>query len=333
MNFIRNILQLLLDKYIYLVYKKRIIIGNRPYQWCSVPVPQSCPKQSQTHPSILFFKQKWNGENLWLATTPYPNARVEYENPCVYYADHQSFTKFTPVENNPILPYPGGTKFNSDVELYFENNTLFAVSREYDGGNLSKKMLLQSSGDGHTWSVPHVLFETADATLELLSPSVLQYKNNIRFYCLNGNAGVLKKGVCTGIDVLEGKSLNDSDFKIVDRGAFLNKNDIGIEPWHCDVFEYKKMLYMVLCARNVRKKTIRAPMETYLAVSDNYLDFFIFPQPIVKHIKTYRPTAFVDNNDFYLYFSAVGRYLNDGSDRAIGLAIFDMKELLQEVRL
>jgi hypothetical protein len=332
---IKNRLQLLLDKWIYWKYGKRIVIGNRAYKWCSIPVPGNCPRQSQTHPSIIYVKDKWQGATHWLATTPYPNCQVEFENPCIYYATSldgiNAPTVFTPVKNNPILSWPGGSRFNSDVELFMENNILYSITREYDNQNLYKEIKVQTSADGHSWSIPYTLFSTSNADKELLSPSILKYKMKIRFYCLNGNAGVYRRGICTGIDIWEGTSLSDTGFTQVATGKFLNKETIGIEPWHCDVFEYEGKLYMVLCARDVKKKTFRAPMETYLAVSENYQDFHIFPRPLVRHIKTYRPSAYIAERRLCLYFSSIGRYLKDNSDRNIGATSFEMDTLLEEL--
>jgi len=333
---LKNILQFLLDKWIYRKYAKHIVIGKRNYQWCTLPVPMNYPRQSQTHPSILYFKDGWQGATHWIATTPYPDNLVEYENPCIYYANVKSPTEypsvFIPIQNNPILLCLGGNKFNSDVELYFENDVLYSIIREYDSRTLQKKIKVQTSKDGRTWTLPRTIFSTDDESQELLSPSVIKYKNTIRLYCLNGNAGIYKKGICTGIDILDGISLTESNFFQTGRGTFQNKETAGIEPWHCDVFEYGEKLYMVLCARDIKKKTFRSPMETYLAVSANYQDFYIFPKPLIRHIKTYRPSAYVSNNNLYLYFSSVGRYLNDNSDRNIGVASFQMEELLNELQ-
>jgi hypothetical protein len=333
---LKNALQLLIDKWIYWRYAKHIVLGDRSYQWCTIPVPEDYPRQSQTHPSILYIKKGWQGATHWLATTPYPDTCVKYENPCIYYAGEDGLTKspvsFTPITRNPILSWPGGSKFNSDVELYFENEILYAITREYDNQTLRKEIKVQTSVDGQIWTLPRPLFATSDAEKELLSPSILKYKNKYRFYCLNGNAGVFRKGICTGIDIWEGDSLSEPAFTQISTGCFPNKGDIGIEPWHCDVFEYENKLYMILCARDVRKKTLRAPMETYLAISENYQDFHIFPCPLIRHIKTYRPSAYVDEKMLYLYFSSVGRYLNDKSDRNIGLASFDMRKILEELQ-
>ena len=74
--------------------------------FCSVPVPPinnhkggefnftdtqiSKYGQSQTHPSIVYVPEGWNGHQYWLVSTPYPNAIGEFENPCIYYADAEN---------------------------------------------------------------------------------------------------------------------------------------------------------------------------------------------------------------------------------------------------
>lgn len=151
-------IQLLLDIFFFCIYRKKVV-GQNKYLWCTIPVPESYPQQSQTHPSIIYLKQGWNGATHWLGTTPYPKAQVKYENPCIYYADVQNNsvpTQFIPIKNNPILEWPGGDCFNSDIELYFEDNVLYSIIREYDNKTLSKKLKVQYSTDGQFWSTPRL---------------------------------------------------------------------------------------------------------------------------------------------------------------------------------
>lgn len=332
---LRKLLQYILDRLIYLLYQDSVILGNRPFFWCDLPVPVNYPQQSQTHPSILYLKQGWNGATHWLGTTPYPKAQVKYENPCIYYADVRNDsipTQFVPIKNNPIWEWPGGDCFNSDIELYFEDNVLYSIIREYDNKALSKKLKVQYSADGQSWSTPRLFFETRDPKQELLSPSIIRYNGKLRLYCLNGDAGISKRGHCTGIHILEGDDLKQSVFKEVAIGSFLNKDEVRIEPWHCCLFEYRQKLYMLFCGRDHKQKTFRSPMETYLAVSEDYQNFSIYKKPIVAHIKTYRPSAYIDGDRLHLYFSVVGYVDNSHEDRRIGYTCLNMRELLQTLQ-
>lgn len=329
---LRKILQYLLDCWIYCLYRQQIVIGHNPYSWCNISVPSDYPQQSQTHPSIVYIKKGWNGATHWIGTTPYPNAQVKYENPCIYHAlanGDDAPVDFISIKKNPILDWPGGSCFNSDIELFYDNNILYSIIREYNDKSLQKILMVQSSVDGQQWSEARSFFKTNNPELELLSPSILRYKNKLRIYCLNGNAGITKKGICTGIDILEGNNLESPVFMQIDGGVFLNKDKVKIEPWHCCLFEYEQKLYMLFCGRDHKQKSFRSPMETYLAVSEDYRNFQIYEKPIISHIKTYRPSAYMSGDFLHLYFSVVGYVDNFFEDRRIGYTCLNMKRLLK----
>lgn len=331
-RYIKGICQYILDVIIYFLYRRKIIIRCQLYFWCKIPIPTGYLWQSQTHPSILYIKEGWNGATHWLGTTPYPNAQVEYENPCIYYGMMERNSvpiNFIPIKKNPILGWPGGSRFNSDIELFYNNKTLYSIIREYDNKSLQKILKVQSSLDGQNWSEAHPFFSTNNPEQELLSPSIIRYENKLRIYCLNGNAGITKQGICTGIDILEGDDLEQSAFKEIAGGTFLNKNQVKIEPWHCCLFEYEQKLYMLFCGRDHKKKSFRSPMETYLAVSEDYHNFYIYERPIISYVKTYRPSAYMDGDLLHLYFSVVGYIDSFFEDRRIGYTCLNMKELIQ----
>lgn len=331
-RYIKEICQYILDVIIYLLYRRKIIIRCQLYFWCKIPIPTGYPWQSQTHPSILYIKEGWSGATHWLGTTPYPNAQVEYENPCIYYGMMERNSvpiNFIPIKKNPILGWPGGSRFNSDIELFYNNKTLYSIIREYDNKSLQKILKVQSSLDGQNWSEAHPFFSTNNPEQELLSPSIIRYENKLRIYCLNGNAGIAKQGICTGIDILEGDDLEQSAFKEIVGGTFLNKDQVKIEPWHCCLFEYEQKLYMLFCGRDHKKKSFRSPMETYLAVSEDYHNFYIYENPIISYVKTYRPSAYIDGDLLHLYFSVVGYIDSFFEDRRIGYTCLNMKELIQ----
>jgi hypothetical protein len=74
-------------------------------------------------------------------------------------------------------------------------------------------------------------------------------------------------------------------------------------------------------------------METYLAVSGDDIHFKIFSCPIVRHLKSYRPSAYIDEQGvLQLYFSTIGTFLKDGSDRNIAVTSIPFDELLNELR-
>jgi hypothetical protein len=324
---IKTRLQTILDKHDYFCHKECIVIGNEEYQWCSIPVPSGYPKQSQTHPAIVFAPQKWNGYSYWIATTPYPDGDVRYENPCIYRSNDS--IHFLPIIKNPILDYPGNNAYNSDPELFFHENKLYCIVRENENGNFLREIKLLFSSNGNDWSIPKTIYTSNDETRQLLSPSYLNRNGQHLIYFLNGDAGVGRSGKCTGIEIIKSENSEMSDFKAFALGDFLNKDEAEIEPWHFDLFEYHDRLYMVLCGRDKSKTTWRNPMYTYLAVSEDYVNFRIYRKPVVRYLKSYRPSAYMDNKGIlHLYFSVIGRFLKDNSDRNIAKTSLSLKDLL-----
>ncbi len=333
---IRNILQQFLDKMDYFLYHRKVVIGNRPYQWCNIPVPSGYPRQSQTHPAIQYIQNSWNGYTHWLATTPYPNADVRFENPCIYKANEQSGSIpviYSPIKQNPILTFPGGKTFNSDPELFFADNELFCIVRENKNKHYLHEIKLLSSSNGEDWDKSQTIITNNYEDKQLLSPSYIKTGNKHQIYFLHGDAGIGKQGHCTGIEIFESESLNPPGFQSVNKGQFLNSKETGIEPWHFDLFRYKGLLYMILCARVKNKKTLRSPMETFLAVSENGVNFKIYKKPIIRHLKSYRPSAYInEQNCLQIYFSVVGMFFKDDSDRNIAVTSIPFEDLLNELQ-
>ena len=74
-------------------------------------------------------------------------------------------------------------------------------------------------------------------------------------------------------------------------------------------------------------------METFLAVSEDDINFKIFKSPIIRHLKSYRPSAYIDGQGyFHLYFSITGMFLKDGSDRNIAVTSLLFDDLLDELQ-
>jgi len=300
----------------------------RQIKWCVVPVPNSVFMQSQTHPSIVYTKKKWNGYSLWLGTTPYPRGKDKFENPCIYYSDVEpdGNYKFTPILNNPILDNPNFEHaFNSDVELILLHDTLFSLVRECLGRKYFRDIKVQNSTDGQTWSKPiHVYSEADTKDRDLISPAIIQHNGKLYIYHLNGNSGNSPTGKCTSLEILEGTSLTNPDFKFYGFGNFVNKSDVHIEPWHMDLFEHNNILYMLFCGRDLMRP---ATLITYIAYSTDYVNFTIVPKPLIDCINTYRPTGYVEAGFLNLFCSGVGYYAPDGSDRAIGYCKIKMEYL------
>jgi len=259
--------------------------------WCNVPVPKDY-KQSQTHPSIIYCDKNWNGYNIWLATSPYPSTDSYFENPCIYYSnysDHKLNTNFNPIRNNPIDKINIRSEgFNADPEIFLDDSILFCIGKKFLISDKKYHYFLQKSENGQEWTKPKELFNSDLTGCEIVSPSLIKYKNKYRIYGAYSNA-LKDNGVFKNFVILESNSLENPDFKIISKPTFAKKGNI--ELWHFDLFEYNNLLYMVLCGKN----TSLNYLSTYLAISFDYENFYIFPKPLFNEIYSYRPTAFIDD--------------------------------------
>ena len=362
------------------------IFSKEEMLFCSVPVPlidnhkggvfdftdEQISKygQSQTHPSIVYVPNGWNGHQYWLASTPYPNAAGIFENACIYYADAENGNPprvFTPIVGtsqgdytmitNPIVKCQNNTTTNSDPDLWLDtdNSIMWMISRENTN---SYAVYSQKSANGQAWTPrgdreTGYLWKRGAGDLatkpEFLSPAILKVGNKIRIYSISGTSGIynldykLNRGLCWGLWVMEGTTLEGAgDFSYVKKASIIGKR--GIEPWHMDMFVDSRTgyVYMVCSAENNLTNTT----DVYLAESIDGWNFYLFSKPLISGgYAHYRPTAALRSSDNLLmvYFSVVNApssaasYPNGASDvpidgRAIGLCYKDFDDVLAELR-
>lgn len=128
-----------------------------------------------------------------------------------------------------------------------------------------------------------------------------------------------------GIAIWECSNLNEPDFKLIDTirlnpiytvdkcaqikiggHLFFVPKPLKHDLWHFDLFEYNKKLYMVSVAEKGD--------NIMLSVSDDYKHFKTFQKPLINnhysentvHYRQYyyKPTAFVENDTLYLFYTA-----------------------------
>ena len=142
-----------------------------------------------THPSVLYFKQSFNGYKFWMAYTPYSNCNVSLENPCI--AVSNDGVNFVKPENltNPLLPIievkdKKKLEYYNDPNLIFVNDKLelwYRLTKEDKINNkLSQKIFRMCSKDGIQWSKPQLLIDDIENAKNLISISLL-YKNDMYY--------------------------------------------------------------------------------------------------------------------------------------------------------
>lgn len=267
-----------------------------------------------THPSVLYFSKPWNGSRLWMAATPYPTALTykytpnlsgeAFENTHVFYPEKsflgskESINRFCPIENNPIINKPA-RGFNSDSELVSDETNLYAMTRNrYGQSGKSNVFFVQKSSDGHNWSDPVCVLRTGNGekAVHSVSPALL-YRDK-KFLCYIFEQDASAKTI-DRIDLYEARSLMDEySLKFVASGKWDRKD---ISPWHGDVFLNLKKTYMVFSSNGY----------LYLALSNNSIDWEVFPAPLSPSNSFYRPSAYVDDRGDLIVYSSVHGVFNE----------------------
>lgn len=136
------------------------------------------------HPSMLYFKDGWNGYNFWLGITPYPNSNDAAENPSVF-ASNDGI--------NWVVPYntPNPLDRTTDVNTYYLSDTQLVYRKDLDRLEIwyrkysSTTSLVQeviyrrTTTDGSTWTDVEELHSiTGGNGAVLLSPTAI-YEDGI----------------------------------------------------------------------------------------------------------------------------------------------------------
>lgn len=132
------------------------IFSKEDFKLCYVPAPKGYP-QSQTHSGVI----DHNGR-VYLTTSPFPNIKAAnirfryikgalrrlsrnklfriipgeyYENPCLYIADKDDKTAFSPIYSNPLIIKPdnkyGLAAYNSDPDISVIDGEVYILNRQY----------------------------------------------------------------------------------------------------------------------------------------------------------------------------------------------------------
>ncbi|WP_442795912.1 hypothetical protein [Pelobium manganitolerans] len=251
-----------------------------------------------THPSVLFFKEKWNNHRYWMAVTPYPGGINQYENPTIFCSDDGVVWKEPIGIVNPIEKAPVEPGYNSDVNLLMDNGVLYCFWRGVSIVDPKTKqringrtLLYRSSTDGVHWSDKHVITSWDYQGIDLIAPSVL--KENDNYYCYGVSTGEATPGAYyTNYAIRRTVVKNVDDIK-VDKTLGYELVKIyarpwgeGDEPWHLEVKKFKDRWYMLVST--TRNKQYGSGGRLFLGYSTDGLTFTFAHKPLCEITEAYK---------------------------------------------
>jgi len=320
------------------------IFNKSNLEYVKADVPETY-LQGQTHVGIEYVDNGYLGYTYWLSASPYANFNVNWENPCVYYANERDGglppINFTPHVQNPFQTRPPAIgdilPINSDpAMLYIESkNEMVIINRatgsidpdnEIFNGDVINYQKVPSLLDKTEVNILYTGYEATEiGSRPMLSPSLIEVGGKIRSYHLS-----VSNGVCFGLSVMEADSIDGRKFKRLPNGSMFGGN---IEPWHLDVFQHGGKFYSIVCGNDWSVAGENKPLKLYLAESSNGFDFYIYKRPLLS-ANSYRSSAFVRGDGMFIMYASVvdTDYLQDPiysvDGREILLGYMDFNELL-----
>lgn len=186
-----------------------------------------------THPSIVFSSTAWNGYKYWMAHTPYPASNDAHEDPNVV-ASNDGITWVIPTGlTNPIDDQPGGTIYNSDVDLVLVGATMYLFWRTLDTtlGSNQEKIYVSTSTNGTTWAAKTLIYQSTMTVRRLLSPSFI-FENG-KWVCWAIDM-VSEPNTLVRMETVSGSTLTPSNWTTPVVNT-LDWSSPGKEPWHVEV--------------------------------------------------------------------------------------------------
>ena len=232
-------------------YVLYIWIKLQPYNQAPLKIKTFDGSDSPYHPTVLYFKDSWNGYKYWLAETPFSPKCKPYEdrNECPSIHVSNDGINWYEITSNPIddlnkkevenLDYfsdPHLIYLNGTIECWYRFTHRNGVKDNYNNLQLVRK----KSSDGIKWGEREVLVELSATEGNnlgnmVVSPAILYNKGKYRMWYVNSESRI-KRGLSYS-ESIDGKHWLTSKAVVLEG----KKN----KPWHIDVNYIDNTYYLL----------------------------------------------------------------------------------------
>lgn len=261
-----------------------------------------------THPSVIYFENRWNGYRYWMANTPYPYHNDDYENPCILTSSDGVNWSTPKGLVNPIDEPTSeqiSTKYHmSDCELVFANGKLECWYRLNVNGGLDQ-ILRKTSSDGITWSEREVVLDKSTCGFYCLSPSLIYEDGKYKMWYVGTQYQIYY------IESVSGANGTWSSPVIVARNYTTSPVTSDMQPWHMDVikdFDGKyKFVFCTILDKNLQRSIYLGESQDGLTI--NNLHKILTPSINGwDNLELYRPTLVpITRNQYKMYYGGVSK--------------------------
>ena len=231
------------------------------------------------HPDMACAPAAWNGSRCWLMYTPYKNSESSYENPAFLLASNDTSWVTPPGVQNPIVPYPGATGYNSDPDHAYDPTThrIVQVYRVVDGA--FNKIMMISTGDARTWTSPETAFK--ERNHDAISPSLILEPDRTAkiWYVRAGVNGCNATSSNVQLRVAAPDSNSRYEHATWSAATDVSMSIPGFVVWHLDVIELPTGGYLALIAAYAQGANC-ARSDVWLASSVDGVSWKTYAAPV-----------------------------------------------------
>lgn len=344
----------------------KTIFQKDDFLLCNVPVPEGY-KQSQTHSGIAIHEK-----TFYLSSSPYPSGGETryiaylrsilnrlglnilkpfvpeaWENPCLYIQSKEEIndfpTSFRLLQKTPLMPPPepyyGLPAFNSDPDIFIENDTIHILNRQ----TYRTKLCPGESLNKYRNRIYHIYGKIDNKRFYYLGTELLiDTEDMVCSPCLTKIGGKyilteLETNTYNEGDNFKGLFLATSDsisgFQRFDDWKRVEVKSGDYLPWHMSLFSYNEKLYTIIAC--VKSGVSHRLWQLLGEFSSDLSCLKIFQTPLTDY-KSYRGAATVDcKGEFVLYSTTVREKLVGGRSvdgREIIMAHAPFGDVLNKVK-
>ncbi|AYD47977.1 hypothetical protein [Arachidicoccus soli] len=257
-----------------------------------------------THPSVLFFANGWNGYKYWMAITPYPKGRNQYENPHIFTSQdgknwNTPFGLENPIEGTPT-PFKRVQGYNSDVNLLMKGDTLICYWRanyvNVNNDNNVRCIYCKTTVDGINWSAKRLISVWNAVKLDVIAPSII--KDSETYYCYGVNKYETTAGTYYTTNAIRRMQSNSPFNFVADITKGYDLINIagrpwgeGQEPWHIEARKMDNLWFLLVTT--TPNGGSGSGGYLYLGYSTDGINFNFNDHPLGKVKNTYKSSIVI----------------------------------------
>ena len=285
----------------------------------SLPIETTYSAQNQsTHPSMVTFKNKWNGYKYWFSFTPYPFADGTFENPFVVATNNLKDFELPKGASNPIasLDETNCDELKDANLLYREDTDTLECwylgrinSSINENGNLV--LFRKTTKDGVIWSKYEIMNTFTDVSI--VSPTVIFEDGQYKLWGFAADEN--------GRQLLYMDSKNGTDWSDFKECSVPNISENY--AWHGSVTKINGKYTLVYVGNEAEGKD-----NIFYSTSQDGMTFNKSISIVKNNVGwkfLYRPFLIYENNTYYLYYGTTSFDNHWGISLSSGANVNDLK--------